>query len=101
MIIRSPLSVFPSMREAYDTLVVLEASYLKTHKRKPEIALTLASSSHPLKDNQGRILTDDRGRIRTSPEVVEVRAVYDDKVPAQLSDYQWFVGAAHAAGGQP
>lgn len=88
------------MGEAYACLLALEGAYLKTHKKRHQIDLTLTSTSQPLRDQQGRMLTDDRGRVRLSPEVVEVRAVYDDKDPAHTAEYQWLAGAARTAGGQ-
>ncbi len=100
MITRSPISSFDSMSKAYDSLLGLEAAYLKVNKRKHAIDLTLTSTSTTLRDNQGRILTDDRGRVRLSPEVIEVRAVYESSNPAHVTEYQWFAGAARAAGGE-
>ncbi len=100
MLVRSPILSFDSMSKAYDSILSLEAAYLKANKRKATISLTLASTSQPLRDSGGRILTDDRGRIRLSPEVVEVRAVYDNQSPTQVTESQWFAGAARAAGGQ-
>lgn len=94
MIIRSPLPLGPlaSMREAYTRQLALEALYLKTHKRKHTIDMMLSSTSRPM--------YDERGRPKLSNEVIEVRAVYDDAVPAQVADYEWFAGAAYVAGGK-
>lgn len=77
------------MREAYASVLALEAAYLKTHKRKHVIDLTLSSTSRPV--------YDERGRPKLSNEVIEVRAVYDEAAPAQVADYQWFAGAARVA----
>ncbi len=88
------------MSKAYAALLGLETQYLKANKRKHAIDLTLTSTSTTLRDNQGRILTDDRGRVRLSPEVIEVRAVYESSNSAHVTEYQWFAGAARVAGGQ-
>lgn len=95
MIARTTIQTgFPSMRSAYERLLALESAYLVANRRKHVIELTLSSQSIPLRDATGAIRVDDRGRIRMSPEIIEVRAVYDDAAPAQVSEWQWFAGRA-------
>lgn len=74
------------MREAYAAIQALETEYLKANKRKPVIELTLASTSRPV--------FDERGKLKLTNEMVEVRAVYDDKIAAQVAEYEWFAGRA-------
>lgn len=89
MTIRSTLQSFSSMREAYAALLSYEADYLRANKRKATIELTLASTSKPLYDQYGR--------MKLSNEVIEVRAVYDEGVAAQIVEYEWFAARAVAA----
>lgn len=74
------------MREAYAAILALEAEYLKAHKRKTAIELTMTSTSKPM--------YDERGRAKLSTETVEVRAVYDDGAPTQVAEYEWFAARA-------
>lgn len=89
MITRSTIANPYSMREAYGLILSLEAEYLRAHKRKSAIELTLSSTSKPI--------YDDRGRPKLSNEVVEVRAVYESDDQAQLTEAQWFEEAAARA----
>lgn len=86
MTVRTTILTPSSMREAFAAITQLEADYLKAHKRGSTITLTLCSTSKPV--------YDERGRPKLSNEVVEVRAVYDNRVPAQVTEYEWFVERA-------
>lgn len=86
MTIRTTILTPPSMREAYAAILALEAEYLKAHKRKTAIELTMASTSKPM--------YDERGRAKLSTEIVEVRAVYDNGSAAQISEYEWLAARA-------
>jgi hypothetical protein len=94
MIIRTSIQTLPSMREAYDRLLAMTADYTKTNRGKPSIELTLTSQSSPVRDKGGRMVVDDRGRIKLGPELIEIRAVYDDAAPDQMTEYRWFAARA-------
>lgn len=82
------------MRDAYSRLSILEADFFKTYRRRNDVELTLTSTSAPLRDQSGNMKFDERGRIRLSPEIVEIRVVYDDTNPEQVEQYSWFAARA-------
>ena len=88
MIIRSSLFTYPNMRAELTALTDLELSYLKANKHKNTVSLTLTSTSRPI--------YDERGRMKLSNEIIEVRAVYDGAVPTQVSEYEWFKSATQS-----
>ncbi len=83
MIIRLTVCQMPNMREAYAKLLALEENFLKTHKRRNSVELTLASTSTPI--------YDERGKIKFLNEKIEIRAVVENKNPDQILEYEWFI----------
>lgn len=83
---RLPLKTFPDMRAAHAAIKTLETDYLKAHKKRHLIDLTLSSTSQPF--------LDDRGRARMGTERIEVNLAYDAKSPTHETDVRWFVERA-------
>ena len=77
------LRTYSDMRDALLAIDALYASYLKTHKRKASIALTVASLIRPFDRSKRRVFA--------APEPVEIRMRYVDE---QAKEAAWFVEAA-------
>lgn len=76
------LGVYPDMGVAIAAIDDMYTRYLKAHKRKATVDLTVASISSPF-DRSKR-------RVNVAPEPVEVRVRYGDE---QVKEAEWFLTA--------
>lgn len=76
------LGIYPDMGAAIAAIDDMYARYLKAHKRKATVDLTVASISSPF-DRSKR-------RVHAAPEPVELRVRYGDE---QVKEAEWFVVA--------
>jgi hypothetical protein len=77
------LGIYSNMGAAIAAIDDLYARYLKAHKRKATVDLTVSSISSPF-DRSKR-------RVQAAPEPVEIRIRYGDE---QVKEAEWFVVAS-------
>ena len=69
------LKVYPSINQALNAINKLENDFVKEHKRKLKVSLTLATISSPFDRSKKRVPTSESAEVRVHYESHEITEV--------------------------